>query len=107
LDVPLLMLETPMTVLVMLEAEVKSEKVAEMPALLAALLPSTRSFAGCGKVNAFLSQDGRKLLLVEDWATKEDYEKYGAWRVTTDHGKQLIAMMAGPPDIRYFDPLNV
>jgi quinol monooxygenase YgiN len=96
-----------MTVLVTLEADVKSDRVAELPALLQALLPSTRAFEGCGKVNGYLSQDGRRLILVEEWASKEAYQKYGAWRVTTDHGKQLAAMFEGPPEFRYFDPLNV
>lgn len=96
-----------MTVLVTLEAEVKSEHVGGVPGLLRELLPSTRGFAGCGVVKCYMSQDNRKLFLVEDWDSKEAHEKYIAWRVTTDHGKQLLAMFAGPPDIRYFDPMNL
>ena len=96
-----------MTVLVTLECEVKSEHVAEVPALLRDVLPSTRAFEGCIKVTCYLSQDKRKLLLVEDWTSKEAQEKYLAWRVTTDHGKQLLAMFAAPPDIRVYDPLNL
>jgi quinol monooxygenase YgiN len=96
-----------MTVLVTLEAEVKSEHVAELPALLEAVLPSTRAFEGCGTVKCYLSQDKRKLLLVEDWDSKEAQQKYLAWRLTTDHGKQLVAMFVAPPEIRYYDPLNL
>jgi quinol monooxygenase YgiN len=96
-----------MTVMVTLEAEVKSESVAALPGLLRALLPSTRSFAGCRGVSGYLSQDKRTLLLVEDWDSRDAHEKYGAWRVTTDHGKQLMGMFAGPPKFGYFDVLDV
>lgn len=96
-----------MSVMVTLEADVKSTSVAELPAMLKALLPSTRAFAGCRKVDVYLSQDGRKLLLVEDWDSKEDQLKYGAWRVTTEHGRQLMGMLEGPPRFGYFDKLDV
>jgi quinol monooxygenase YgiN len=96
-----------MTVLVTLEAPVKSASVADLPRLLRELLPSTRAFAGCRLVSGYLSEDGRNLLLVEEWESKDAHEKYGAWRVTTDHGKQLMAMFEGPPIIRYFGPLDV
>jgi quinol monooxygenase YgiN len=95
-----------MTVLVTLEAEIKATNVAELPRLLRDLLPSTRAFAGCRRVSGYLSQD-RKLLLVEDWDSVEAHQKYGAWRVSTDHGKQLMAMFVGDPIIRYFNPLDV
>jgi quinol monooxygenase YgiN len=96
-----------MTVLVTLEAPVKSASVADLPRLLRELLPSTRSFAGCRKVSGYLSEDGRSVFLVEEWDSKDAYQKYGAWRVTTDHGKQLMAMFEGPPTFRYFGPLDV
>jgi len=96
-----------MTVLVTLEAPVKSSSVADLPRLLRELLPSTRAFAGCGKVSGYLSEDGKTLILVEYWESKDAQLKYGAWRVTTEHGKQLRAMLEGPPIIRYFDPLDV
>lgn len=96
-----------MTILVTLEAPVKSSSAADLPRLLRELLPSTRAFPGCIKVSGYMSDDGRKVFLVEDWESKEAQQKYGAWRVTTDHGKQLMAMLEAPPTFRYFDPLDV
>jgi quinol monooxygenase YgiN len=54
-----------------------------------------------------MGQGNRKLLLIEDWDSKEAQQKYLAWRLTTDHGKQFLAMLATPPEIRYFDPMNL
>lgn len=96
-----------MTVLVTLEAPIKSSSVADLPRLLRELLPSTRAFAGCGKVSGYLSEDGHTLLLVEEWESKQAHEKYGAWRVTTEHGKQLGAMFEAPPTFRYYTMLDV
>jgi quinol monooxygenase YgiN len=96
-----------MTVLVLLEAKVKPQRANDVTRLLRELLPSTRSFPGCQRVSGYLGQDGTTLLLVEDWESKAAQEKYLTWRVTTEHGKQLMALWEGPPTIRYFDPLEV
>lgn len=96
-----------MTVLVTLEAPIKSSNAAELTRLLRDLLPSTRAFAGCLKVTCYLSEDSGTLLLVEDWESKQAHQKYGAWRATTEHGKQLMGLLEAPPTIRYFDPLGV
>jgi quinol monooxygenase YgiN len=46
-------------------------------------------------------------VLVEHWDSKEAQQKYWAWRMTTDHGKQLGPLLDGPPSVRYFNPLDV
>jgi quinol monooxygenase YgiN len=46
-------------------------------------------------------------VLVEHWDSKEAHQKYSAWRAPTDHGKQLGALIDGPPSNRYLNPLDV
>jgi quinol monooxygenase YgiN len=99
--------DTIMTVLTLLEAKIKPQRAADLTRLLRELLPSTRSFAGCKGVAANLSEDGAGFVLVEHWDSKEAQQKYSAWRVTTDHGKQLRELLDAPPSIRYFNPLEV
>jgi quinol monooxygenase YgiN len=95
-----------MTTLVILDAPTKGGNAAELSSVLRELLPGTRSFVGCHKVSAHLSQDGKTMMLVEEWDSRQAYEKYSAWRVTTDIFKQLVAQLAGPANIRFFDPLD-
>lgn len=96
-----------MTVLILVEVKIKPQRANDLTHLLRELLPSTRSFAGCKSVAAALSEDGVSLVLVEHWDSKEAREKYAAWRMTTDHGKQLGALLDGPLGIRYLNPLDV
>jgi quinol monooxygenase YgiN len=96
-----------MTVLTLVEAKIKPQRANDLTDLLRELLPSTRSFAGCKSVAADLSEDGVSFVLVEHWDSKEAQQKYWAWRMTTDHGKQLGPLLDGPPSVRYFNPLDV
>jgi quinol monooxygenase YgiN len=96
-----------MTILVLVEVKVKPQCLNELTTLLRELLPATRAFPGCESVAAALSEDGNSLTLVERWGSKEDRQKYASWRMTTDHGRQLVALLDGPLSIRYIDPLEV
>jgi quinol monooxygenase YgiN len=96
-----------MTVLTLVEAKIKPQCANDLTSLLRELLPSTRAFAGCKSVAVDLSEDGVSLLLVEHWDSKEARQKYAAWRMTTDHGRQLGTLLDGPLSIRYFRPLDV
>jgi quinol monooxygenase YgiN len=96
-----------MTVVTLVEAKIKPQRANDLTRLLRELLPSTHAFAGCKGAAATLSDDGGSLVLIEHWDSKEAHQKYAAWRSTTEHGKQLFALLDGPPSIRYFNPLLV
>ena len=96
-----------MPVLTLIEAKIKPQRANDARLLLREALPSTRSFTGCKSVAAELSEDGVRLLLVEQWDSKEAHQKYAAWRATTAHGKQLAALFDEPVSVRYFNPLDV
>jgi quinol monooxygenase YgiN len=96
-----------MALLTLIEGKIKPQRANDLTQLLRELLPSTRSFAGCKSVAADLSEDGGSLLLVEHWDSKEAQQKYMAWRMTTEHGKQLGPLLDGALSARYFNPLDV
>ena len=72
-----------MSILVQLEANAKPECVSEMSGALAGLFPETRAYDGCVDITAYLNDDGHTFVFVEHWETKEQYEKYLAWREET------------------------
>ena len=47
------------------------------------------------------------LVLLETWETREQYEKYLAWRSETGALEALGAMLSQAPSIRYFDNLDI
>jgi quinol monooxygenase YgiN len=46
-------------------------------------------------------------VIVEQWDTRGHYEKYLAWRTESGVMDEFAAMMAGPPNIRFFDYFGV
>lgn len=89
---------------VLLELKVKPECVDDTLAGLAGLLPETRQYEGCIEVYAHQDQDDpTTILAIEQWDSREAYEKYFAWRTETGVIDALAAWVSAPPSIRYFD----
>ena len=95
-----------MSILVQLEAKAKPESVSEMSAALAQLFPETRAYDGCIDITAYLNDDGHTFVFVEHWKTKEQYEKYLAWREETGVLATLGSFLQEPPSIRYFEAIK-
>jgi quinol monooxygenase YgiN len=93
-----------MSVLVLLEAPVKSEQVSNMKSYLAEILPESRSYEGCRAIDVYFNtEDGGKMVLVEHWDSRPHHEKYLGWRTETGVIDKIGGMLAGPPSIRYFE----
>ena len=43
------------------------------------------------------------MIAVEEWGTREDHQKYAAWRTETGAVDRIVSMLSGPLSIRYFD----
>ena len=97
-----------MTIRVMLELDVKPGSVDKLLAFMQEILPDTRAFSGCEGLELCRNQDApENLVFVESWATREDYEKYLAWRAETGVLGTLGEWLAGPPNARYFDVVDL
>lgn len=95
-----------MGTLVILEAIAKAESLRELEAFLKRHIPDTRSYDGCQDITAYLNEDGRTIVMVEHWDSKEHYQKYLAWREKTGVLADLGAMFDGGPTIRFFDAID-
>ena len=78
----------------------------ELVAKLHEILPDTRAFEGCDRVELFERDDSNQLLLFETWATAEQYEAYKAWR--RDSGTSILSsdLVDGPPDVTTWNALD-
>jgi quinol monooxygenase YgiN len=94
-----------MSVLVLLEATAKVGCVNELKTLLNEHFPVTRAMEGCRDLKAYLdSEDGRTMVFVEHWDTREAYQKYLAWRTEkTDVAAKMLKMIEDYPRIRFFE----
>jgi quinol monooxygenase YgiN len=97
-----------MSVMVLLEMQVKPEAVNEVKGLLKQLLPDTRAYAGCQGIDIYGNlDDGGNLVFYERWNTRDHYQRYLAWRTETGVLEKLSAKLTGPPKIRYYERVDV
>ena len=47
------------------------------------------------------------MVAVEDWNSRQHYEKYLAWRTERGDLDKLVGWIQGDPSIRYFDNVGV
>lgn len=95
-----------MGTLVILEAIAKAKSVRGLEDFLQRHIPDTRSYDGCQDITAYLNEDGRTIVMVEHWDSKEQYQKYLAWREETGVLADLGAMFDSGPTIRFFDVID-
>jgi quinol monooxygenase YgiN len=97
-----------MTCQVILEFYVKDHAIEDLRAWLQRILPDTRGFEGCVNIAVTQNQDDpTAIAVVEQWVTRQHYEKYLQWRTDTGSLGELVAMMSGEPTFRFFDYFGV
>ncbi len=93
-----------MAVRVIVNAKAKPGTGDEIVAFFRSILPETRAYEGCVSVDALQnSDDADNVVLVEEWASREQYEKYLAWQRERGTSGRLAEALAEPPSIRHFD----
>jgi quinol monooxygenase YgiN len=97
-----------MSVLALFELQVKPEDISNMKSYLAEILPDTRSYDGCRKIDVYFNtEDTSNMVVVEHWDSRAHHEKYVAWRTETGFMDRIDPMLAGPPSLRYFERVDV
>ena len=92
-----------MSVLVHVEVDAKPELVADFIKYLTEILPDTKAYDGCIDINIYLNDNGYTMAFIQNWVSKEHYQKYFAWRGETGDAAKLGSYLQGPPTIRYFE----
>ena len=92
---------------VLLEVKAQEDKVDALKETFKGILGDTRAYEGCqGVVVRQQQDDPTVMVLIENWASREHYEKYFAWRQESGALAALGEMLAGPPNLRYFDEVD-
>ncbi len=82
-----------MSVLVLFDGNAKPGNAKDITNWLRDELHHTRGFDGCNGITIHSNQDDpNNIVMVEDWDSRQQYEKYLAWR--TERGRREIGGMA-------------
>lgn len=96
-----------MSVTITLEVEAKEGNLDALKNMFIETLPDTRKFEGCNEVCAYTDEDKpNTVFMIENWDSREKYEKYIAWRGETGAMETLVALVSGPPTIRFFEKFD-
>ena len=97
-----------MSVLALFELQVKPEDISDMKSYIAEILPDSRAYDGCQRIDVYFNtEDTGNMVVFEHWDSRAHHEKYTAWRTETGFRDRIDAMLAGPPSIRYFERIDV
>jgi quinol monooxygenase YgiN len=96
-----------MSTVAVLEVIARPERAGELKKLFLSLLPSSRAFEGCLGISLHEDQDDPcRLLFVERWVSREDHQRYSAWRRERGDTIAIAGLTAGPPVVRYFSVVD-
>ena len=96
-----------MSVLVLLEVQVKPEAIVDMKSYLAEILPETRAYDGCLGIDVYTNtEDKGNFVAVEYWDTRTHHQEYSAWRTEKGDMEKISTMTAGPPNIRFYERID-
>ena len=97
-----------MSVLILLEFNAKPENAGDITNYMKDELHHTRGSDGCNGVTVHSNQDdSNNMVIVEDWDSRQHYEKYLAWRRERGDLEKLMGWITGEPSIRYYQNLRV
>ncbi|MES0811332.1 antibiotic biosynthesis monooxygenase [Roseibium sp. SCPC15] len=92
-----------MSVWVTLEMTVRQGQYAKLELFLEEKLPAVRSFNGALSVSVFFDQASNRLLILEEWKSRQHHQSY--FQSITENGvmPQLLSFMVAPPAVQYYD----
>ena len=96
-----------MAVKIVIDLQAAPGKGDELADMFRAVVPDTRTFAGCIECAVFRNQDDpHQFSIIETFTTREAYQAYFDWRVSTGDIDKLGALLGGAPTSRYFDDIG-
>ena len=91
-----------MSIIVLVNLDVKEKSVEELKKYLKEILPDTRSFEGCQGVQVYESKESpTKMTIHAKWISEEAQKKYMSWRIDTGALDKLMPMLSEQPNLEF------
>lgn len=93
-----------MATTVLLFAQVQSQNIEQMKALLNKYLPGTRRANGIIDIKIYQDHTNpEKFVFYENWESIQDYENYIAMRKEQGVMNEITSLLISPPKIEYYN----
>ena len=93
-----------MSVIVLVNLNVKKEHIEELKKYFKEILPDTRSFEGCQGVQMYESKESpTKMTIHAKWVSEEAQKKYMSWRMDSGALDKLIPMLSDHPNLEFYN----
>lgn len=92
-----------MSIWVTLELAVRDGAYGELQTFLDDKLPAVRGFDGALSVSIMFDAETNKLLILEEWKSREHHQAYIGSITENGVMEELLSFMAGPPDVQYYE----
>lgn len=96
-----------MSVIVTLNCKVLPNQFQSLLPFLEANLPNVRGFEGNMRVSVLFDEHNNEMLLDEEWLSVERHQAYLNFISENGVLAQLSEFLAAPPDIKYFERVEV
>ncbi|MCZ4279741.1 antibiotic biosynthesis monooxygenase [Kiloniella laminariae] len=96
-----------MSVWACLSLKVKQGKFEKLLPFLEANVPNVRKFPGALNVSILHDDETDQFLVFEEWASRDDHQKYIEFISQNGVMTQLLAFMEGPPEVKYYAKVPV
>ncbi len=97
-----------MSILVLREGQIQSDKIADMKSYLIQVVPDTRSYDGCQGIDVYFNMDNPgNMVVLQQWESRGHFDKYLQWRKETGVFAKSVSMLTGPLSTRYFERADV
>ena len=93
-----------MSVIVLVNLDIKEEHVDELKKYFKEILPETRSFEGCQGVQMYESKESpTKMIIHAKWESEEAQKKYMSWRMDMGALDKIIPMLSEAPNLEFYN----
>jgi quinol monooxygenase YgiN len=91
----------PVTITIKLVAKDRDQTLQH----LAHALPTTRNYNGCRYCNTLTNADvPNEIVLIQEWDSRDAQQRYIQWRQETGALSELVALLAEPPTVEFWEP---
>ena len=97
-----------MSVLVTLSVKAKPENADELRNWFRDEIRHSRGFDGCNEITVHVDQDDpNHLFVLGNWDSRQQHEKYVAWRAEKGDVDKIVGWLAGELVAHYFDSVDM